>query len=615
MFSNGIFKANWKRFWIIPVVTTIILFLGITFQMIMKVEDIKEYKEENYYINNVILEKTTTDGEIITLSNTITANGINDIENVVHPNVIETPPKVVETPDNEVNEERYFIRILYNFSNIAVIFIMPVLICILLFGYMNEEKSSSFIHGLPISRKKLYITNIITGITMFILPYVINMIIILVVNLGEMGNYLHTYQIFKWFGISLLYNTIFFSFSALIGMLCASKISHGIFTYILMYAPIGVILLLSKILEEILYGFNAFSSQIEEIALKIPFINIIENFNKLSYYYTNTEINLDIKTIIFYIIASIAMLSIGYFLYKRRKLETTKEFISFKAIQGIIKYVATFCVNLLSYTYFYSIFDKNEIAGFIGAIIVTFIAYFIIEMILKKTYKVFKEIKGFIVYTIIITASYAIVINGAFGFETRIPKIEDIKEVSFINYYDNITFDEKENVKMITDLHKKLVNERKKGYTDYEIEYTLNNGRKLNRKYSIYYGDYKNELKNIYDSSEYIEESIKVLQDTNNIEKIEIDVNYKKTNNRYDYKSMEITEKDKNDFISLLIQDIQNRKATFRNTYYEISEVKMQNIKNNEINNINIGVKLKDNKYRNIHYTNFEDIKIKKYIY
>lgn len=600
MFSLGMFKSNLKRFWIIPFIVTIVLFVGITFQMILEVEEVKKDERENPYINNVIIPETSyqSDIEIVDTVNRIESN---------------IPVQETEVQIYEPNYERTFMRFLYNPINIVIIFILPVILSILLFSYMNEEKSSSFIHGLPISKKKLYITNILTGIFMYLLPYVINTIILLLLNLGDMGNYLPNAQILKWFGINILYNTIFFSFSTLIGMFCASKISHGILTYILMYAPIGLIAFGSMLLEEIIFGFNAFASQIEEFALKIPFIKIMENFNDMMYYYSNTELNLSMQTVIIYIIASIIMLFIGYLLYKRRKLEITKEFIAFKRIQSFIKYAATLTVNLLSYMYFYSIFDENEISSIIGSLIVTTIAYFIIEMILKKTYKVFKSIKELIIYIIIIMVLYATAINGALGFETKIPQIDNIKEVSIIRNEEKITFDEKENIKNILNLHQKIVNDRDKAYTEYVIEYTLKNGNKINRKYAIRTNTYKRELEKIFSSDEYIEEVTKSLKEINDIENIEVTISYKDEKNRYDRREIDISNKDKQNFINSLLQDIKNRKAEVQTNYNTIA-VKTKNENNEEIVDIYVRITMKNDTSKTINYINMENIEIWEYI-
>ncbi len=606
MFSYGVFKSNIKRFWIVPAVATIILFLVTTFQMILRTNDIKERRTD--YINDIVmLDEEKADENIIAINNNI----VNEITNNTISNVTNTVQVVDEdsiepyySPNNYDRE--HYIEILYNPIVLLTIFVLPVLVSILLFKYTNEEKSSSFIHGLPISKRKLYITNILTGIVMYVIPFLVNLIIILLLNLGEMGKYLQFTDIIKWFGVCMLYNTIFFAFATFIGTFCASKISHGILTYILMYAPVGVLVLTSAITENILYGFKGLSSNFEEFT-KLPFIKIIEDFREMSSYYLSQTIEFETSTIIIYITSIIVMLVLGYFIYKKRKLEITKEFIAFKGIRSFIKYAATFLVNLLSYIYFYDIIAENNIRTLLASFIITLIAYLIIEMILKKTYKVFKSIIGFIVYAVIITITFVILNTGAFGYETRIPKAEDVQEVSFEMRNETINFKEKQNIENIIDFQQKLINEKKKGYTEYTLEYKLKNGRKITRKYNINNSLYKEELNKILTSNEYYEEKIKQIEDVQKIKRITINISYKE---QYSTKTIRIKESDMSDFIENLIKDIKNRKATINDNEY-VSEVARQNDK---LRSIYVQVELKEEVIKTIRYISLEDINIEKYI-
>lgn len=643
MFSYGIFKSNIKRFWIVPAVATIILFLVTTFQMILRTNDIKERRTD--YINDIVMldeekedysgiinqpnriETSTetqnyssdivmisaptisdvTDENIIAINNNI----VNEITNNTTSNVTNTVQVVDEdsiepyySPNNYDRE--HYIEILYNPIVLLTIFVLPVLVSILLFKYTNEEKSSSFIHGLPISKRKLYITNILTGIVMYVIPFLVNLIIILLLNLGEMGKYLQFADIMKWFGVCMLYNTIFFAFATFIGTFCASKISHGILTYILMYAPVGVLVLTSAITENILYGFKGLSSNFEEFT-KLPFIKIIEDFREMSSYYLDQAIKFETSTIIIYIISIIVMLVLGYFIYKKRKLEITKEFIAFKGIRIFVKYAATFLVNLLSYMYFYDVIGKHNIRTLLASFIITLIAYLIIEMILKKTYKVFKSIIGFIVYAVIITITFVILSTGAFGYETRIPKAENVEEVSFKVRNETINFKEKQNIENIINFQQKLVDEKKKGYTEYTIEYKLKDGRKITRKYDINNSLYKEELNKILTSNEYYEEKIKQIEDVQKIKRITINISYKE---QYSTKTVRIKESDMSDFIENLIKDIKNRKATINDNEY-VSEVTR---KNNKLRSLYVQVELKEEVTKTIRYISLEDVNIEKYI-
>lgn len=606
MFSYGIFKSNIKRFWIVPAVATIILFLVTTFQMILRTNDIKERRTD--YINDIVmLDEEKADENVIAINNNI----VNEITNNTTSNVTNTMQVVDEdsiepyySPNNYDRE--HYIEILYNPIVLLTIFVLPVLVSILLFKYTNEEKSSSFIHGLPISKRKLYITNILTGIVMYVIPFLLNVIIILLLNIGEMGKYLQFADIMKWFGVCMLYNTMFFAFATFIGTFCASKVSHGILTYILMYAPIGGLAIASIIMESALFGFKGLSSNLEEFR-GWPFIKIIEDFREMGSYYLSQTIKFETSTIIIYIASIIVMLVLGYFIYKKRKLEITKEFIAFKGIRSFVKYVATFLVNLLSYMYFCDVFEENKIVTLLASFIITLIAYLIIEMILKKTYKVFKSIIGFIIYAVIVTIGFVILNTGAFGYETRIPKAEDVQEVDFSLSSDTINFREKQNIENVIDFQQKLINEKKKGYTEYTLEYKLKNGRKITRKYNINNSLYKEELNKILTSDEYYDGKIRQIQDAKKIKRITININYKE---QYSTKAITVKDEDKEDFLENIIKDIKNRKATINDNEY-VSKIARASDK---IRSIYVRIELKEGKTKTIKYNNFEDINIENYI-
>lgn len=632
MFSYGIFKSNIKRFWIVPVVATIILFLVTTFQMILRTNDIKErILDDTYVVDDVEMvnkqnkiesnleNKYSSEISIIGTPETtsqneeniiIQTNNINQVNNVTNTVAIVNEEidyiSDIYYPSNHYEREHY-VEILYNPIVMLTIFVLPVLLSILVFKYTNEEKSSSFIHGLPLSKKKLYITNVLTGIAMYIVPFLINLIIILLLNLGEMGKYLQFADIMNWFGVCMLYNTIFFAFATFVGTFCASKISHGILTYILMYAPVGVLTLASVFTEDVLYGFKGFSSDLEEFRM-LPFIKIVEDFREMGSYFLSQTINFELSTIIIYIIAIIVMLILGYFIYKKRKLEITKEFIAFKGIRSFIKYAATFLVNLLSYMYFYEVMDKHSIGTLLASYVITLIAYLIIEMILKKTYKVFKSIIGFIIYAVIIAIIYVILNTGAFGYETRIPKVDDVQEISFGIGNETINFKEKQNIKNIIDLQQKLVEEKKKGYTECTLEYKLKGGRKIIRKYDVNRSLYKEEINKILTSNEYYEGKIKQIADTQKIKRITVNVSYKE---KYSTKSIRIKDSDKKDFIENMVKDIKNRKATINDNEYVTTEVAR---KNDKLRSIYVQIELKEGTTKIVRYIDFNNINIEKYV-
>ena len=182
-----------------------------------------------------------------------------------------------------------------------------------------------------------------------------------------------------------------------------------------------------------------------------------------------------------------------------------------------------------------------------------------------------------------------------------------MEEVSFKVRNETINFKEKQNIENIINFQQKLVDEKKKGYTEYTIEYKLKDGRKITRKYDINNSLYKEELNKILTSNEYYEEKIKQIEDVQKIKRINVNISYKQ---QYSTKTIRIKESDMSDFIENLIKDIKNRKATINDNEY-VSEVAR---KNDKLRSIYVQVELKEDVSKIIRYISFEDINIEKYI-
>ena len=433
MFSFGIFKSNWKRNWIIPALVTAIIFLGITLPIIDKVDEISK---EQYYL-------TAEDEEDIKWQSA-------SIE-----------------------------RRLYNVINVILVFVLPIVLSVNLFGYMNEEKQSSFIHGLPVSRKRIYSTNILTAIAMYVVPYVLNCILLLIMTLGDLGKYLTSSDILSWLGFNVVYNTLFFGFATFVGMMCASKKAHVILTYGIMYAPIVMYNLLQYLLIKMLFGYN----DVRNTFLQYwPFTRIFTSFS-------NYNFSEDIKVMVGYVIVSIILALVGYLLYKIRNLEHTREMIAFKWLRYIAKYLITFCVNTVAFIYFYSLLNKDIVYSIVASLIVSAIAYLVVEMIFRKTLKVFKSIKDFVWYGIAVVILIVALDNDFFGYETRVPKIDDIESVSLTGLSKTVEVNDIDDIEKIVEIHRDCINMRNDtSYyygTQFVIDYTLKNGSKINRKYRV----------------------------------------------------------------------------------------------------------------------------------
>lgn len=94
--------------------------------------------------------------------------------------------------DNESYNQPYNIYVLANI-NIVGMFIIPFILSNVLLGYVYKKNSIDFINSMPISRKKIYLTNILIGIVYLILLQLANFIIS-AIYIGIIGNSLTSFQ-------------------------------------------------------------------------------------------------------------------------------------------------------------------------------------------------------------------------------------------------------------------------------------------------------------------------------------------------------------------------------------------------------------------------------------
>ncbi|MBW9145419.1 ABC transporter permease [Clostridium sp. CM027] len=413
--------------------------------------------------------------------------------------------------------------------------VIPVLTAILLFRYIQNKKSVDMIHALPIKRVKLYDNHIFIGILLLVLPVIITALSSLLLkeslNLNTANIHFTVNNVMFWAGLTILFNIVIFLSSVLVGMFTGLSTAQGILTYIFLFLPLGLTALISYNLDFFIYG----------IASNYYINNSIEFFSPITRFLTNTPMTS--MEIFIYIILCIILYLVARFAYHKRNLEAASNVVAFKHLQPVFKYGITFCCMLVGGTYFKSGgYDIRFII--LGYVIGSVIGYIIAEIIITKSLRIFRNIKGYFMYAGII-ALLALVINSdIIGYEKRIPTIENIDSIVIDNgfYYttslkeDNpiSAYHEIQTLNNIVKLHSKLITDKKtlkyasNTNKQFDILYNLKNGKQIKRQYNIPQDEYGKYLKPIYESKEYKEFHNSILNtDYKSIDKISINSRYK----------------------------------------------------------------------------------------
>lgn len=420
--------------------------------------------------------------------------------------------------NSEVENYGYYndnpIKRIFDFETGQTIILMgviPVILAILLFRYMHVKKSSDMIHSLPIKRGNLYNNHIFVGTLLLIIPVVVTMIASIMINSTLSYNQyykeaVYTIDILRWGGITIILSTLIFIFSVLVGMFTGISAVQGVLTYIFLFLPVGLTGLIFANVGIFVYGFES-NFYLREDIFKLSPLTITSCL-------PNKDL-MSLKAILIYIIIYIVLYCISKILYNKRNLEAASQSIAFRHFKPVFKYGVTFCSMLLGGLYFLE-YGKNIQWVLSWYFIMSLIGYFIAEITIKKSLRVFKNVKGYLIYVGIMIILLLGMKFDIVGYEKYVPALEKVDSVYFdrgfyelIESEEDRSFCNKENWNNIQQLHKYIINNKDKNLErdntnqSVAIAYKLKNGRTIKRSYDISKEDYIKYLKPIYESREY----------------------------------------------------------------------------------------------------------------
>ena len=393
-------------------------------------------------------------------------------------------------------------------GTICFLFIVPVFLAVIVFRYMQNSKSMVTVHAMPYNRLDLYVNNIISGLILLVVPILLNTALLSYIELFVTNGILfETGIIMKYLWISLLVSITLFSITVAVGMVTGSSIAQIIFTYIINFLPAGIIVILNFLLNGIIYGFTGVSEEgVVELAKLSPIVQTI-------FLRSRDSLN---EFLIPDIVLVVLALVIGYFIYKYRNLEDAGEVISGKFVKPIFKYGVTICVMLVGVIYVKGIFEIEN-PNFLVYILFALLGYVAAEMLLRKSFKILNSYKGFVGFVGAFAIVVACVHFDIFGYESFVPKAQDIECFTLGSSKSNIdiyryngdktgVLTSDENIERIVNLSKDIVANKEKNMKEnglISVNYLLNNGRVVSRAYRVNELKYKDKLQEIRQSSEY----------------------------------------------------------------------------------------------------------------
>lgn len=401
---------------------------------------------------------------------------------------------------------------LFQYSSASLVYLISIVFTIIytvrIYSYLHNKRKADLYGSLPIGRATLFIAKSVSAYLMSIIPAIFFLSLISIISVCSGHSVVS--EVTKLFPEICMGTLASISFFGLIAICCGTMLNS-----VLMFIAVCVAYPLSAIfIKGIVVGcFDGFYVGIFKDSV------IMNALNPLAAY--------DGINVIYWLIFSVACIVLGAFLAKKRKAERAQSAFAFHLPCYIIKVLVSFLAGMFLGVLFGSMNVFGGYAGFVfGFILASVPVYIIVHLILYRGFS--KLIKTSIPLGALIIVScvgVALCCFDAFGYNSYVPKTQDIKSAGFYdansNYQakgsavgknlkdmaDDIT--DKDTIANILEAHYQLVDNRNYSIKnkfkntwfsmfkdnvpvfseisknpDYAFAYTLNNGHIVTRTYS-----------------------------------------------------------------------------------------------------------------------------------
>lgn len=381
-------------------------------------------------------------------------------------------------------------------SAVLISFIFAGITAMMVFNYMYSNRSAVMMHALPMTRLCLFFTSVVSGLAFMLIP---NLIVFLVsaVIIAALGLSCWKY-LAMWLYVVCGLCLFFFMFAAFCAQFTGNILTLPAFYVIMSFIIIFLESMIHEIMREVTFGFNSRTYYLDFLSPVYYFFGTVSSgyytpYDPLSGQRRYVELVQGYDALIWYILASLVLAAASYMVYRRRHIESAGDIVSVKPLYNIFRWGVAFCVSLIGAFALKDIFDiKTDqyiaVKLTLLALVCGFVGWFAAEMLLKKSFNVFKS--GWVkfgIYCLALVALMAALDLDIFGYERRIP---DPDKVDYV-VVESTRFDGEDEIAMVEALHRDILSSKAQ-LEDFRYNTTRVDTYAENGQFSYYYMIYFN---------------------------------------------------------------------------------------------------------------------------
>ena len=391
-------------------------------------------------------------------------------------------------------------------------------------SFLYNTRSAHGMACLPVRREGVFSSVVLAGL----LPYLaVNAVIAVLALLSQLAiGIVDVGATLQWFALASLSFLFFYGFATLCAQLTGNILVLPAVYAVLNFVFVGAELLARYLTSLFVYGMN---QDMDAFSLKwlSPFVAILMRCRVTSHsvwngeYYTyGGSYFAGWRILIIYAVVGLVLLIPALLLYRRRKMETAGDVVAIEVLKPVFRWCmaigCALCLSALICVLFWENghdYKAGSVAALVGLLFTlvlgAVIGWFIAEMLIKKSFRVFSRSNahwgGLGICCAIIVALMLACEFDLFGYEKFVPDPEKVEAVTLWCQGNVSDLEAQESIRAVTALHESVVANKqcheaaaRELYGPYDPEsttsgvtmtlnYNLRSGRNVARRYTVYY--------------------------------------------------------------------------------------------------------------------------------
>lgn len=360
-------------------------------------------------------------------------------------------------------------------------------------SHLYNSRSANFMGALPVRREGLFLSHYLSGLAMLVLPNAAVFLLTLLVEAA--GGAVAIGPLAFWLLYQSALEFFFFSFAMCIGMFAGHILALPVFYAVFNALAMVAYWLLLWVMEAFYYGFGGFGDgMLAAVRWLTPAWGLytVKLRSGEAGYTVEGGYALAVYAVIALVLTICALL-----LYRRRSLESAGDVVAVRAMRPVFRYGVAVCAGLSLGFLTGSVLGGDELVYMIAILFWGVAGCFVAQMLLDKTFRVFRRWKGAAVTALVFLALFAVVGFDLTGYESRVPapdQVESVRITGLLSYPSDGAYyleEDSRDPEVIADLvalHRAVAEDRAvnaDGYRSnyFSVVYTLKNGSTVNRSY------------------------------------------------------------------------------------------------------------------------------------